>query len=79
MEVAINFLRDGAADTVNRFKIGQSRSGNASCGAEMHEQGLLSLGSDSGDLIEWRGRYCLRAPGTMAADSEAMRFIAKTL
>ena len=37
MEVAINFPCDGAADTVDRFQIGQSSAGDASRGAEVHE------------------------------------------
>ena len=79
MKVAINFLGNRSADTVDSLKIRQSRARNALRGAEMKQQRLLAFCPNAGNLIEWGGRHRLRPPRPMAANGKAVRFIPKAL
>src|SRR6516225_4828102 len=76
VEEVVNRLRHLRADPADGGKIGGAGARDGLGRAEMLKQCSLARRSNAGDLIERVGADRLAAPGAVAADGEAVGFIA---
>src|SRR4029077_19114904 len=79
MKEIVNFLRQGPADTVHRFQIDEARRRNRLGGAEMLQKSTFARAAYAADFVPRIGPDGFGAALAMAADGEAVGFVAQAL
>src|SRR4051812_45854335 len=79
VEVLIDLFRHIPADPGDLLEIGQTGARDRPHRPEMMQQRLAPRGADAADVVELGAAERLLAPGTMAADGEAVRFVTQAL
>src|SRR3954451_18811913 len=79
MKEIVNFLRQSPAHASHRFQIHKARSRNRLGRAEMLQKSTFARSAHTADLVQRIGTDGLGTALPMAADGEAVRFVAQPL
>src|SRR5512146_972029 len=76
MKVIVKLARHRLADPGRLLEVVQRRAFDSPCGAEVHQQRALAVGTDPRNFIERRRGQALRPLRPVSADRKSVRFVA---